>query len=163
MLYALCGLSGSGKTTLLEAVLQQRPDLARLVTSTTRLPRPGEVPERAYHFSEKTVFLAAVAAGHLVCPIQYRGQWYATAVADLHACVQRDTLAVLRPDKLSCLAVYTPITAVYIEMVGQEVPVIGEERLIYQHKHACHHIVLNQPGHLEQVVAAFLTLVRGGQ
>ena len=31
MLYALCGLSGSGKTTLLEAVLQQRPDLARLV------------------------------------------------------------------------------------------------------------------------------------
>lgn len=163
MLYALCGLSGSGKTTLLEAVLQQRPDLARLVTSTTRLPRPGEVSGRAYHFIEEIAFHAAVATEHLVCPIQYRGQWYATNVADLRACIQTDTLAVLRPDKLGCLAAYTPVTAVYVEWVGQETPTNAEERLILQHKRACHYVVLNQPGRLDQAVAAFLALVKSEQ
>ena len=159
MLYTLCGLSGSGKTTLLEAVLQQMPRLARLVTFTTRPPRPGEVPGRDYHFVTEADFQTMVATGQLVCPIQYRGFRYATAQANLSACTQTDTLAVLRPDKISCLALSTPIIAIYVEMVGHETPANAEEYVIFEHRQTCHHIVLNSPGHLNQAVTDLLTIL----
>lgn len=44
------GPSGSGKTTLQEAILAARPDAARLVSTTTRSPRPGEIDGVHYHF-----------------------------------------------------------------------------------------------------------------
>ncbi len=159
MLYTLCGLSGSGKTTLLEALLQQMPHLARLVTFTTRPPRPGEVPGREYHFITEADFHTAVATRQLVCPIQYRGFWYATAPDNLSACTQTDTLAVLRPDKISCLAFYTPITAIYVEMVGHETPANAEECLIFEQKQTCHHTVLNSPGHVDQAVTDLLSIL----
>ncbi len=159
MLYALCGLSGSGKTTVLEATLQQTPHLGRLVTYTTRHPRPGEKPGQDYHFWSDAAFQTSLATAQLVCPIQYRGYWYATAQADLNTCRQRNMLAVLRPDKLACLAAYTPITSVYLEMVGHEVPATEEDQIIAQHKHACRFVLANIPGHLDQAVTALITIL----
>src|SRR5207245_957650 len=147
MLYALCGLSGSGKTTLLETALREAPHLTRLVTSTTRPPRPGEVPSRDYHFLEEEAFHVCVASGDLVCPIQYRGFRYATALADLHACAQTTALAVLRPDKLACLAAYTPIIGIYLEMVGKEAPATEEDQIIFEYRQNCRYRVANIPGH----------------
>jgi ribose 1,5-bisphosphokinase PhnN len=160
MLYAICGLSGSGKTTLLEAALRQAPSLARLVTFTTRPPRPDEVPGRAYHFLTEEAFQARVASGALVCPIQYRGFSYATAQADLSACARRATLAVLLPDTLACLAVYTPILGIYLEMVGRETPTAEEDQVIFAHRHCCHYRVANIPGHLDWAVATLLGILR---
>lgn len=159
MLYALCGLSGSGKTTLLEAVLRRAPHLTRMVTFTTRLPRSGEVPDRAYHFLTEEVFHARVENGELVCSIQYRGFSYATAQADLNACARRATLTVLRPDKLACLAAYTPIIGIYLEMVGRETPNSEEDQIIFEHRQCCHYRVANIPGHLDWAVATLLGIL----
>jgi hypothetical protein len=163
MLYALCGLSGSGKTTVLEATLQRAHHLARLVTFTTRSPRSGETSGRDYHFLTAVRFQILVGNGCLVCPIQYRGEWYATAQADLRACTQRDTLAVLRPDKLACLAAYTPIIGVYLEMVGQEAPRTEDDQVIVTHQFACRTHLSNVPGHLDQVVTTLLNLLNAPQ
>src|SRR5947199_9027560 len=114
MLYVLCGVSCAGKTTLLKEVLKRHPSLGRMITYTTRLPRSGEVNHIDYHFVSGEHFHAAVQAGQLVCPICHQGQWYATARSDLRACQSRDTIAVLRPDKMNELQQFTPMVGIYI-------------------------------------------------
>lgn len=160
MLYTLCGCSGAGKSTLLEATLQSAPWLTRLTTYTTRAPRPGEVHGRDYHFITLDTFQQNVRANHIVCPIEYRGEWYGTHRFDLDTCRQRETLTVLRPDKIAELAVYTPIIGVYIEMFHQEYPTHMEDLVIYEHQHVCQYRILNVPGHLTQAVTQLLSLIQ---
>lgn len=159
MLYALCGISGSGKTTVLEATLRRAPHLARLVTSTTRPPRPGEMAGRDYHFLTPAQFQARLDDGSLVCPIIYRGEWYATALTDLRACAQQDTLAVLRPDKLAALEAYAPVVGIYLERQGQQSTCADEDQIILAHQAACTLRLTNIPGHLDQVVTTLLALL----
>lgn len=46
----LAGPAGSGKTTLCERMVAEAPGFSRVVTTTTREPRPGEVNGVHYHF-----------------------------------------------------------------------------------------------------------------
>lgn len=94
-------------------------------------------------------------------PIQYRTFHYAIARADLLACARTTTLAVLRPDKLTCLAAYTPIIGIYLEMAGREAPGTEEDLLIFEHRQCCAKRVVNIPGHLDQAVHALLGIVQG--
>lgn len=50
VLLVLAGPAGSGKTTLCERMVQEVPGFSRVVTTTTRAPRPGEVDGVHYHF-----------------------------------------------------------------------------------------------------------------
>jgi guanylate kinase len=50
VLLVLAGPAGSGKTTLCERMVAETPGFSRVVTTTTRDPRPGEVNGRDYHF-----------------------------------------------------------------------------------------------------------------
>ncbi len=56
LLFILSGPAGSGKTTLCERLVGSCPQMERVVTSTTREPRPGEVNERDYYFFRNTEF-----------------------------------------------------------------------------------------------------------
>ena len=46
----MSGLSGAGKTTIIEAIAKQRPDIEKVITSTTRPIRPGEKNGVHYYF-----------------------------------------------------------------------------------------------------------------
>ncbi|MBL6838783.1 MAG: Flp pilus assembly complex ATPase component TadA, partial [Puniceicoccaceae bacterium] len=50
LLFIVSGPAGSGKTTLCERMLAELPEVQRIVTSTTRAPRPGEVDTVDYYF-----------------------------------------------------------------------------------------------------------------
>jgi guanylate kinase len=50
LLFILSGPAGSGKTTLCDRLVAACPKMQRVVTSTTRAPRSGEVHERDYFF-----------------------------------------------------------------------------------------------------------------
>ncbi|WP_221031683.1 guanylate kinase [Actomonas aquatica] len=50
VLLVLAGPAGSGKTTLCERMVAEVPGFSRVVTTTTREPRPGEVNGVHYHF-----------------------------------------------------------------------------------------------------------------
>ena len=63
VLLVLAGPAGSGKTTLCERMVAEVPGFTRVVTSTTRDPRPGEVNGVHYHFFTPEQFDAKVAAG----------------------------------------------------------------------------------------------------
>lgn len=62
VLLVLAGPAGSGKTTLCERMVAEVPRFSRVVTSTTREPRPGEVNGRDYHFFTAEEFDQRLAA-----------------------------------------------------------------------------------------------------
>lgn len=63
VLLVLAGPAGSGKTTLCERVVRELPGFSRVITTTTRPPRPGEVDGVHYHFLSPAQFDERVAAG----------------------------------------------------------------------------------------------------
>ena len=62
-LLILAGPAGVGKSTLCERLVQEVPGFERVVTATTRHPRPNEVDGRDYHFLSDRQFDLKVAAG----------------------------------------------------------------------------------------------------
>lgn len=66
-LIVLSGPSGAGKTTVVDALLSEnRWPMRRGITATTREPRPGEIPERDYHFWTIDRFQDAIARGEML-------------------------------------------------------------------------------------------------
>ena len=57
LLFIVSGPAGSGKTTLCDGILKTlNPRMQRVITATTRDPRPGEEYGVDYYFLEKDVF-----------------------------------------------------------------------------------------------------------
>ncbi len=63
LLIIVSGPAGSGKTTLCDRMLAEIPAIERVVTSTTRQPRGGEVDTVDYYFFDHDTFKAKIAAG----------------------------------------------------------------------------------------------------
>lgn len=62
-LVILAGPAGAGKSTLCDRMVAEVPGFERVITATTRAPRPNEVDGRDYHFYSEAEFDARVAAG----------------------------------------------------------------------------------------------------
>lgn len=63
VLLVLAGPAGSGKSTLCERMVAEVPGFSRVITTTTRAPRPGEIDGVHYHFVTPEEFDRRVAAG----------------------------------------------------------------------------------------------------
>lgn len=61
----LAGPSGSGKNAIISQILKRYPNCERLVTATTRLPRPGEVDGIDYHFFSQERFDEEMSNGNI--------------------------------------------------------------------------------------------------
>jgi len=66
VLLVLAGPAGSGKSTLCDRMVAEVPGFSRVVTTTTRPPRPGEVDGVHYHFLTPEQFDEKVAAKQLL-------------------------------------------------------------------------------------------------
>ena len=66
VLLVLAGPAGSGKTTLCERMVGEVPGFSRVITTTTRPPRPGEIDGVHYYFLTPAQFDAKVAAGEFL-------------------------------------------------------------------------------------------------
>ena len=62
VLLVLAGPAGSGKSTLCERIVREVPGFERVITTTTRAPRPGEINGVHYHFLIPEQFDAKIAA-----------------------------------------------------------------------------------------------------
>lgn len=62
-LVILAGPAGVGKSTLCDRLVAEVPGFERVVTATTRPPRPNEVDGRDYHFLSEEEFDRRLAAG----------------------------------------------------------------------------------------------------
>ncbi len=61
----LAGPSGSGKNAIMNELLKRFPNIERLVTTTTRAPRPGETDGVDYHFLSQEKFDSEMSAGNI--------------------------------------------------------------------------------------------------
>ena len=77
ILFVLSAPSGAGKTTLCDA-LRQTPDFVYSVSSTTRVPRAGEIEGDDYHFLSEKDFLSRVDAGDFLESANVHGRYYGT-------------------------------------------------------------------------------------
>jgi guanylate kinase len=66
VLLVLAGPAGSGKSTLCDRLVNAGLGFTRVITTTTRQPRPGEVNGVHYHFFTPVEFDAKVAAGEFL-------------------------------------------------------------------------------------------------
>ncbi len=70
--------SGGGKTTLCHRLLAWDPNIRRVITCTTRAPRPGEQDGHDYFFLTRAEFERRIAAGDFLEHAEYNGNYYGT-------------------------------------------------------------------------------------
>ena len=66
VLLVIAGPAGSGKSTLCDRLIQEVPAFERVVTTTTRSPRDGEVNGVHYHFFPPEEFRRRIDAGEFL-------------------------------------------------------------------------------------------------
>lgn len=66
VLMILAGPAGSGKSTLCDRLVDEDPSFSRVITTTTRAPRPGEINGVHYHFFTPEQFDQKTAAGEFL-------------------------------------------------------------------------------------------------
>lgn len=76
-LVVLSGPSGVGKTSILRSVMRHT-DSVFSTSGTTRLPRPGEIDGREYHFLDRDDFEARITSGEVLEWAEYGGNLYGT-------------------------------------------------------------------------------------
>ena len=78
-LYIVAAPSGAGKSSLVNALLAREPAIALSISHTTRLPRPGDVDGRHYHFVNRGVFERLIADGAFIEHAEVFGNLYGTS------------------------------------------------------------------------------------
>lgn len=66
VLLVLAGPAGSGKSTLCDRLVAEDPSFSRVITTTTRAPREGEINGVHYHFFTPAEFDAKVTRGEFL-------------------------------------------------------------------------------------------------
>ncbi len=85
ILMIVSGPAGSGKTTVCDRLREAYPDVHRVVTATTRKPRPGEQDGVDYHFLSPEVFAEKIAANDFFEYATVHGNSYGTLKEYVHA------------------------------------------------------------------------------
>ena len=96
-LVVISGPSGVGKSTLC-AELLKRPQFGRVITCTTREPRPGEVEGVDYYFLNEDEFREKIEAGHFLEYAKVHGARYGTLCSEVSRVAQGGFYALLNVD-----------------------------------------------------------------
>lgn len=72
----ISGPAGVGKTTICDRLVEELPSLKRLVTTTSRSTRPGEVNGVDYHFVSPRAFEDLIRRNQLIEWARVHGRYY---------------------------------------------------------------------------------------
>ena len=82
-LFIVSGPAGSGKTTLCDRMIAESQQIDRVVTSTTRAPREGEVDKTDYHFFDYKTFREKIDSGNFYEYATVHGNLYGTLKSEV--------------------------------------------------------------------------------
>jgi guanylate kinase len=82
-LFVVTGPSAAGKTAIASEMHARIPELKRIVTCTTRIPRDGELDGRDYHFLTRDQFEAGIAAKEFIEHADVYGNYYGARKSDV--------------------------------------------------------------------------------
>jgi guanylate kinase len=97
-LIIVSGPAGSGKTTLCDRMLSELPQIQRVVTSTTRPPREGEVDRVDYYFFDHATFQAKIDAGEFYEHAHVHSNRYGTLKSEVQDKLAAGTDLLLNMD-----------------------------------------------------------------
>jgi guanylate kinase len=97
-LYIISAPSGAGKTSLVKALLEGTDDIIVSVSHTTRAPRPGEVDDKDYHFTDVETFREMIAAGAFLEHAQVFDNFYGTSRSSTLDLMERGIDVILEID-----------------------------------------------------------------
>lgn len=107
ILLIISGPAGSGKTTLCDQLLETfSPNVQRVVTSTTRDPRPGEVNERDYYFFSVPEFEKLESEGAFYETANVHGRRYGTLKREVHTKLSDNIDCLLNIDVQGAVAFF---------------------------------------------------------
>lgn len=98
LLIVISAPSGGGKTTLCEQLLAARPGITRVITCTTRPPRPGERDGVDYHFIDEMTFAKRLAADEFIEHATVYGHRYGVLKVELLNKLNRGQDVLLQVD-----------------------------------------------------------------
>jgi guanylate kinase len=104
-LFVVSGPSGVGKGTLVAEVLKRLPNLRRVVTYTTRPPRPNEALGHDYHFVSPEEFERLKAQGAFLEWAEVYGNFYGSPRKEVERLRQQGYDVVLVLDVQGALSV----------------------------------------------------------
>ena len=78
-LFIVSAPSGAGKTSLVNALLAANKQIALSISYTTRIPRPGEMNGKDYHFVNRETFLEMAKRGDFLESAEVYGNLYGTS------------------------------------------------------------------------------------
>jgi len=90
--------SGGGKTTLIRALLEQKPNLAGVITHTTRPMREGEVHDVHYHFVDAPTFEKMIQQEDFVEWAKVYDQYYGTSKAAIEKVTAQGQIPIINLD-----------------------------------------------------------------
>lgn len=82
-LIVLTGKTASGKDAVMSKLLLRLPNLGRVITTTSRLPREGEKDGIDYNFISEADFKQKIEQGEFIEWVEYGGNLYGTQKAEL--------------------------------------------------------------------------------
>lgn len=82
LIIVLTGPTSSGKDSVIQKIIAKRPQIRKLVTTTTRSPREGEVEGKDYYFIGQNDFKKMFQNGEFLETKEYGGNWYGTTLAE---------------------------------------------------------------------------------
>ena len=103
MVVSIVGPSGSGKTAIVNE-LEKTNEFSRIITSTTRNPRPGEA-ENAYNYISVEEFLSRMANNTFLEWSHYAGSYYGTDFDSIESVLNSGKHAVLVVDSNGAKAI----------------------------------------------------------
>lgn len=99
LLIVLTGKTASGKDTIKSALLSKYPNLKKVITTTSRTPRDGEINDIDYHFLTRDEFEQKVKSGEFAEYVEYGGNLYGTYKSELEEALNSDILWRIDPSR----------------------------------------------------------------
>lgn len=99
MLIVLTGKTASGKDTIMKHLLNSFPHYQRVISTTSRTPRPGEKDGIDYKFVSVDQFKEKIDHGQLLEYVQYGGNFYGTEKTELEKIKQSGLIWRIDPSR----------------------------------------------------------------
>ena len=93
-LFIISGPSGAGEDSIIERISDLLP-IERVITTTTRAPRPGEREQHPYYFISREAFEAGIAAGRFFEYAQeYNDNYYGVTFEEIERVRASDKIGI---------------------------------------------------------------------
>ena len=130
-LIVLSGASGSGKSTIVERLLAERDEIPirRSISTTTRQPREGEIPDVNYHFVSNDQFEAERDKGAFLEWAQVHKHYYGTSAEPVARLRGQGFGVILVIDVQGAMAVRAKVPDAVLIFVNTPSIAVLEQRL----------------------------------